>query len=734
MGGNELNYSSDIDLMFLYYSNGETSGGPSGTISNREFFVSAANQLTTLLSTYTTEGMCYRVDLRLRPDGSQGEVCISLEAARQYYATRARDWELQMMIKARVAAGDKATGNGLLDFVTPRTYSTTLDFSAIEELSATRERLNEKLSARNRRENRPLASPINVKLARGGIRDIEFLVQCLQRLYGGSEPWVRHGGTMLALARLQDKGFLSGAEYGRLASAYQFLRQLEHRLQIADDRQTHTLPVQPDALELLARRMPDGRGSCDWLLEQTEVHLGQVREIYDRVVHSSVASRDAVEAGSQRLGGNLVRALDQRAPHLAAALAGPGLKRGFKSFEHLLERMSGDPARLSRLDADPRLGAHTFDLFEHSPYFAEELIRTPELLDEVARASETYALSGPPATVSGLRRWFRREMVRIQTASVCLSEPIFDTLIRTSELADAVIAQAYEIAVSEARAGYQPEDSAYEPPGQMGVIALGRLGMREFDLASDADLVFVLADADVQHLEFWTRVAGRIVDVITAYTGDGVLFAVDTRLRPNGGDGPLVLTESSFKEYFARTAEAWEGIAYMKSRAVAGDAARAERFLHELQELDWQRYGQSGRSRTDLRQMRMKLEKEQGAALPLKSGRGGYYDIDFMLMYLRLKSAGVYYKALNTPERIDVLENMGQLDRAGAQFLNDAATFYRALDHAIRLLTGHAEAKLPLESQVPALDALLRRWTPIPLSALDAIRSRIRDAFEKLFG
>ena len=228
--------------------------------------------------------------------------------------------------------------------------------------------------------------------------------------------------------------------------------------------------------------------------------------------------------------------------------------------------------------------------------------------------------------------------------------------------------------------------------------------------------------------------AERVVDLITAYTGGGVMFAVDTRLRPNGGDGPLVLTESSFKEYFARTAEAWEGIAYMKSRAVAGDAKRAERFLHELQELDWQRYGQSGRSRTDLRQMRMKLEKEQGAAHPLKAGRGGYYDIDFMLMYLRLKSAGVYYKVLNTPERIEVLENMGHLDRAGAQFLNEAATFYRALDHAIRVLTGHAEAKLPSESQVEALDALLRRWTPIPLSELDDIRSRTRSAFEKLFG
>jgi glutamate-ammonia-ligase adenylyltransferase len=315
---------------------------------------------------------------------------------------------------------------------------------------------------------------------------------------------------------------------------------------------------------------------------------------------------------------------------------------------------------------------------------------------------------------------------------VCLSEPIFDTLVRTSELADAVIARVYDIAVAEARSSFG--DSASHRSNEMWVIALGRLGMREFDLASDADLVFVLADSDADGLGFWTHVAGRIVDLITAYTGGGVLFAVDTRLRPNGGDGPLVLTESSFKEYFARAAEAWEGIAYMKSRAVAGDAKRAERFLHELQEIDWQRYGQSGRSRSDLRQMRMKLEKEQGAAHPLKAGRGGYYDIDFMLMYLRLKSAGVYYKVLNTPERIEVLENMGHLDRAGATFLNQAATFYRALDHAIRILTGHAEAKLPSETQVEALNALLRRWTPIPLSSLDDIRSRTRSAFEKLFG
>src|SRR5580704_10332413 len=294
LGGKELNYSSDIDLMFVYSEPGYTDGVE--PITNKEFFKRAANQLTELLSTYTAEGLCYRVDLRLRPDGSLGEVCLSLEGARKYYAERARDWELQMLIKARVAAADEATGRALLDFVEPRIYSTTLDFSAVEQLSLTRGRLNEKLVARKAKWGLATRirerSAIDVKLERGGIRDIEFLVQCLQRLYGGAEPWVRHGGTMLALARLQDKGFLSGAEYGRLASAYQFLRHLEHRLQFEDDLQTHTLPSDPAEFELLARRMPGGGGSAEWLMLELRGHLARVTQIYTRVVGTQTLSLD----------------------------------------------------------------------------------------------------------------------------------------------------------------------------------------------------------------------------------------------------------------------------------------------------------------------------------------------------------------------------------------------------------------------------------------------------------
>jgi len=259
--------------------------------------------------------------------------------------------------------------------------------------------------------------------------------------------------------------------------------------------------------------------------------------------------------------------------------------------------------------------------------------------------------------------------------------------------------------------------------------------MREFDLASDADLIFVLDDESTSELPFWTRVAERLVDLITAYTGAGVLFSVDTRLRPNGGSGPLVQSASTVLDYFSGPAEAWEGITYMKSRAVAGDPRGAEAFLKQLQVVDWTRYGLGGRSRADLRQMRMKLEKEQGEAHPLKAGRGGYYDIDFLVMYLRLKSAGVYFKVLNTPDRIEVLQNMGHLDAASARFLNDAATFYRALDHGLRVLSGHAGAKLPRsEAQMEALSALLSRWTRIPLSDLPRVRAETRAMFDKFFG
>jgi glutamate-ammonia-ligase adenylyltransferase len=759
LGGRELNYSSDIDLMFVYAANGDTDG--EHPISNKEFYKKVANQHTELLSTYTAEGLCYRVDLRLRPDGSLGEVCISLDGARKYYQTRARDWELQMLIKARVAAGDPSAGRELLANVGPLIYSSTLDFSAVEEVSVTRERISEKLSKR-----RLGKSVFDVKLAPGGIRDVEFLVQCLQRLHGGRVPWLRHGGTMLALSRLSQKDLLSAAEFGRLIAAYRFLRNLEHRLQFAEDRQTHTLPASPRELDLLARKMPgaqfgtasfgESRGG-EKLLLQLNAHLEAVQEIYERVIHaqrpiyyslppavSPEIQAPQIEAGDvvEPTSSNLIRFLDERAPALAQAVSGMQLGRGERAFEHFLEKLMPDSSLLALLNSDSRVALFTLDMFKHSAYFSEELVRVPELIEEFCQLPMPKEPFPAPHfdDISDLRRYFRREMFRIQAASMCQRVPVFETLHQTSQLADTAIAACYKMAVEHIAGLHPPASPGYRPSRQLMVIALGRLGMREFDLASDADLVFVLPDQDYEEHVFWTRVAERIVDLITAYTGSGVMFTVDTRLRPNGSAGALLQSEAAYKEYFARSAEAWEGIAYMKARAVAGDTEHATDFLNELQKVDWRRYGQSGRSRKDLRQMRMRLEKEQGPDHPLKAGHGGFYDIDFSLLFLRLKAGGLFYKVLNTPERINIIEATGHLERADAEFLLDAATFYRAADHALRVYSGHAEARLPnSESHLQALTELVHRWTPEhrqghPLKAeLAKIQNRTREIFDRLF-
>jgi [glutamine synthetase] adenylyltransferase / [glutamine synthetase]-adenylyl-L-tyrosine phosphorylase len=766
LGGRELNYSSDVDLMFLYSGNGETAG--SQKITNGEFFKKVANRLTNLLSTYTAAGLCYRIDLRLRPEGTLGEVCLSLAAAKDYYSKRARDWELQMLIKARVAAGDEALGQALLDFVEPSIYSTTLDFSTIESMSVARERFNEKLL--RKRLNR---SELDVKLARGGIRDIEFLVQCLQRLHGAREIWVRHGGTLLALERLHDRDLLSSTEYSRLRDAYEHFRRLEHLLQMEDDRQTHALPSNPFELERIAHLMrphgfrPHSPGGMARLLGELNQHLENVQVVYERIVHAqrplhyvpgpAAAFADEVPAklearGGVDLSGEILRALERPAPRLVERLRARGVHRSERSLTEFLQSLLEQPQHLELLDNNPVAADWMIQLFELSPFLAAQVSRYPELIEEIRRAADHptrrwafEGLSAPLNDIEGLRGFFRREMFRIQAGGMCLPEPVFSTLDNTSALAEFVIARAYRIALERsldhARRHAAPEKPFVETQSEMMVVALGRLGMREFDLGSDADLLFIIPDAEIERQRFWTRVAEHLIEILTAYVGDGAILSIDTRLRPNGREGMLVQTESAYVDYFASKAEAWEGIAYMKARAVAGDTDRATAFLNELQQVDWRRYGQSGRSKHDLRQMRARLQREQGSITPLKAAEGGYYDADFILMYLRLKGAGMFFKSLNTPERIDIVEKMGHLDRPDAESLLRATTYFRALNHALRVVTGRAEEKIPASpAEREMIAILMERWTgrhidPVNLdSDLLALQTRTRKIFDRIFG
>jgi glutamate-ammonia-ligase adenylyltransferase len=729
--------------MFLYGEHGETSGPE--VITNREFYKKLANRYTELLSTYTSEGLCYRVDLRLRPEGKLGEVCISLDGARQYYANRARDWELQMLIKARVAAGDHEIGAELLKQVEPLIYSTTTDFSTIETMSVTRGRIAEKLASKR------LNHELDVKVTRGGIRDIEFLVQCLQRLHGGRDATLRHGGTIRALSRLLQHDLISATEHSRLAGAYEFLRHLEHRLQFDEDRQIHTLPAGAAEMDELATRMPPAYGFCSErrpgvsLLRRLNHHLEEVQSIYSRIVHAQrPLSYGPVEASLQY-------SVDPP-PSVGTEASGEAHENVQNpSIERFWSAVKEKPEWLTVLNGQPIVSEYALQIVDASPYLGEQLIRDVSLLAEIRDVAENpnrraafESLVFPLNDVSGLRRFFRREMFRIQTASICISEPVFQTLDRTSALAEFMIARAYRIALERSLAQARKEpasgDLFTEPENEMMVVALGRLGMREFDIGSDADLLFIIPDGEADRHTFWTRVAEQVIDILTAYTGEPPVLSIDTRLRPNGREGLLVQSESAYTDYFAHHSEAWEGISYMKARAVAGDMERATSFLPGLQQADWRRWGQSGRSRQDLKQMRLRLEREQGNATPLKAGRGAYYDADFALMYLRLKGAGLFFKTLNTPERIDIVEKMGHLERPDAEFLLRATTLYRAVDHGIRIRSGRADGRLPQSAaELDALAELVNRWTGVPAGArsleqqLEQTRESMRQLFDRLF-
>jgi glutamate-ammonia-ligase adenylyltransferase len=809
LGGRELNYSSDIDLIFLYTGDGKTSGPVK--IPVRELFTQTAQHLTKLLSQMTPEGACYRVDLRLRPEGSSGEVAPPLSAVVRYYHQRARDWELQALIKARAVAGDRALGERFLRIIEPLIYQTSTDFSTIERLSETRDRIHRKLSLRR-------GAGLDVKLSRGGIRDIEFLVQCMQRLYGGPDTWVRNGGTLFSLQRLRDKGYLSVQDHSRLQSAYTYLRVIEHRLQMDHDRQTHTIPPDEKSRQVLASKMggadsfregafrersvrehsfqesaPQER---DALMSQVKGHFADVTEIYERVIgaqspRTSVpvspprppqASRRAGTPEPEHSWEAQLRHLEQRSPKLAAAVLATKIHHGRKHFEHFLNKFVSSPELLALFEGSPELIACVTDLFEHSPHLAEHLIRHPEDTVELKSVVEAGAsresderreiggggdtagrgdasseggfdgggfedypaidrfLDSPePASDSrtALRRFYRRRMLRIQAESVYGRDPIFTTLTKTSRLTEWVIRAAFEIAIREI-AGTSGSE---RPKNPMQIIALGRLGMGEFDIGSDADLVFVITDEGAAERAWWHDTAEGLIGIISSYTQEGVLFSIDTRLRPMGRDGALIQTESRYKKYFAEQAEPWEAMTYMKARTIAGDIERGTSFLSELQNVDWKRFGTSRDTAGKLMEMREKLERSQGPSHPIKAGPGGYYDIDFILMSLRLKDAVLFFSSLNTHARIEMIRVMGGLTPAQAGRLSRAAVIFRSLDHAIRLATGPSSHKLPSSpSQLEIVANLLGRWSPVtPAPArlsntVDELRQNTRQLFSEIFG
>ena len=749
LGGNELNYSSDIDLVYLH---GDGEPPEPREVSNHEYFVRLAQQITEVLSRVTAEGAVFRIDLRLRPQGTEGEPAVGVTQAVRYYAETAHDWELQAMIKVRHSAGDVSLAREFIRAVQPHVYRggwvsapagpetveagptageprsrKQLNFAAIETALRTREKIG--ASRRRKAALRPAEGTLDVKLDRGGIRDIEFLVQCLQRVYGGAEPWLRSGGTLFSLQKLHDKVHLSSKDFHELTWAYEFLRKVEHRLQVRRGQQVHRLPGTPEELSVLYRTVgPDRTGLVfvHGLVDTLRLRMEAVAAIYQRIIHTEqIHGRQEQDAGEFRLsptGGESVREqsfqqildrLAQDAPQLYEIVASRDLTaRTRRNLQRFLSSAFTSSERYAAVIREPIAVEKALRLLSASDFLTDILVRHPQEITTVAEFSGPKK-AAPPVLAEGerppgrdpvfqyiagvslpqteklalLRQHYRHRVFAAGTRDIMESRNVYESLWEGTEIADDAVGAALHIAGA-------PEDFA--------ILALGRLGTREFDVGSDADLIFVRneqSDPVRAH-----KTAEQTVGALVAYTSEGTMFAVDTRLRPRGGEGELVITPGSLAAYFEQEAQPWEALSFTKLRFVAGSEDLAARAIAAARQ-HFHRFAADPTFPGAVRAMRAKLEKSDEPG-NFKVAPGGFYDIDFVCSYLSVLHA-LEEPGGNIRERLYELAEGGLLSDADCATLDHAAELLRSLEHVVRLVLGKARKALPATAHARDMTELL---------------------------
>ena len=712
LGGNELNYSSDIDLMFLYDGGVEP---PTQGISNREYFIRLAQQTTELLSRHNREGQVFRIDLRLRPQGHEGELAVALPRAAHYYSKVAEDWELQAMIKARHSAGDADLVREFIRAVEPCVYRPNVNFAAVKTALQTRERIDKR--GKKLVPGRPTRHAIDVKLDRGGIRDIEFLVQCLQRVYGGEEGWLRSRGTLFALQKLHDKEHISGKDFHNLTNAYEFLRHLEHHLQLRHGRQSHQLPSSPAELEVLAKclnRQGSATQSPAEFLAHIQTRMASVAEIYSRIIYQQQSQQFIDAEGNLRLQAQvppsaensysqIMQRLAVDAPRLLEVISHARLSpHARRNLDRYLSSAATNSERYGAVLGSPDAVERALKIFEFSNYLADILVRYPTdvaLLEDIKARTATVAAAlfeiAPDqsnTTPDPVLAYLSHSSVSRQEALVLLRQQFRHALF-VSGARDLYhrrsVFEALEENTAAADRAVQSALAISHPPSGLAVMALGRLGSREFDLLSDADVVFV-AD-ETTNPEVARRAAERTMESLTAYTREGTVFPVDTRLRPQGREGELVTTPAQISRYFARDARPWEAISYLRLRFVAGDrevgglalAAAREGVASVADRPEFDRA---------LADMRSRLELSDSAPNS-KAWPGGEYDIDFLAGRLQAKYR--IWSQGTLSERVSLLRERGLLGEQESRELAAGAEFLRTVEHFVRLVTGRPGKWLP---------------------------------------
>jgi len=592
LGGLELNFSSDVDLIFVFGEHGQSDGARG--LDNEAFFLRLGQRLIAVLN--DPSELVYRVDMRLRPFGESGRLALSLNALENYYQNEGRDWERYAWIKARVCAGDMALGGRTIQLLKPFVYRRYLDFTALSGLRAMKLEIERKVARVGRDDD--------LKLGQGGIREIEFIVQLEQLIRGGREPALRTPSLAAAIsAQIALRPDRAG-EFAELKAHYALLRRVENRVQMVRDQQCHALPEDLSARLRVAQSLgyPDA-AALEKALVQTKA---AVRAAFERVLKISEPVKESAPAleswmlemiqrlrtlaESERLSARVQGYLDALLPQLARRAVASDLteevaERVFKLIAALLKRGT----YLALITEQPLVQERILSLAARSAWLVDALVERPVLLDELIdprlfelesnadiAARLASRLSGDlEADMDTLRQAKSAQLFRIGLSYLDARIDATSALARFSELAELLLARALDLAVANVAQSMGLNAAILH--GAIAVIGYGSLGAGELAPSSDLDVLFLLSD-DAEPSSAFRRIAQRLLHILTTQTGAGRLFEVDTRLKPNGSAGQLVSTISAFARYQRESAWTWEHQALVHARAVAGSAALATAF------------------------------------------------------------------------------------------------------------------------------------------------------------
>ncbi|HEY0708750.1 MAG TPA: bifunctional [glutamate--ammonia ligase]-adenylyl-L-tyrosine phosphorylase/[glutamate--ammonia-ligase] adenylyltransferase, partial [Polyangia bacterium] len=669
LGGEELNFSSDVDLIYLYATDdGEV--GTTGRLSPHEHYVRLSQFVTRALDERTEDGMVFRVDLRLRPEGRSGAICNSLAATLRYYETFGRTWERQALLRARPVAGDLALGEEFLRAVTPFVYPRSLDPQMIDDV----------LSLRGKFRAGAEGGGFNVKLGDGGIRDVELVAQLLQLLHGGKRAELRVRGTLLALQRLTLAGLLTDREQRALGEAYRFLRRVEHRVQLEQGGQVHSVPDDEAGRQRLARRLGFATaGDFDGRLNQVrETVLAVSRTLGEPAgavppeviaLLDPALSRGDLEAALAALGflrpaasADVLETVQGRLPAawLVEVIASPGPDAALARFAELARR--GSLGLHALLRDQPQLLRMLAGLFGTSARLSHHLLRHPAvwqpLLTGIGEPRPTRAalveslaprLEGldQEQALREMRRYQAEEVLRIGIHDVGGNLSAGEVSAQLTAVAEACLGATVSQVADQLAARYGRPDAG------LAVLGLGSLGARALRYGSDLDLVFLFSDPGttaegMDHQEWFARLAQRAINALGARLDEGSLYEVDTRLRPSGAQGLLVTSFAGFARYHEVDAALWERVALLRARPVCtvdfGAPGRAAAITALWKAATYGGAVDPEALRTELLRMRARIENERAKPvndtssfeLHLRFSPGGLADLEFLIAFWQL--------------------------------------------------------------------------------------------------